>query len=337
MISEELGEFLHFLRLPGGEIGFLSNVVFEIEEFELSGEVPVDELVIAEANRAVGWKVVKVGIVPEERAFGPVGGGIFKNVGEATTVDFLFEFNSGHLEEGGIDVLDDDGRIGALVCWGDPGPVNDEGNAGAAFVSTDFASSEGEVLRVVSGGSVVGHEDDDGVVGDFEAVESVEHLAEGMVHAFEHGGIGFLMGFPLFLLIIGKKAAIRFEGGVNGVVGKVEVEGFLLPDRLFNRGNGFPGDGLGEVDFLSVVFFESGNVPDGVAFSPLGREIFISVIGAGTADVASGNIDIEAEVFGIGSGGILGAEVRLAGVNGAVAGVLESLWESGGLVAPRDA
>jgi hypothetical protein len=336
VVAEELGEEIHFLRLLGGEVIFLSDVIFEVEEFEFIGEVPVDEFVVSEANGAVGRKVVEVGVMPEERTFGSVGGGIFKNIGEALSVDFLLHFDPGDFEKSWVDVLDDHWRVGALIFRGDFWPVDDEGDAGASFVAADFTSSEGCVLRVVAGGSIVGHEDDDGVVGDFEAIEGVENLAERVVHAFEHGGVGFLVGLPLFVLVVGEEAAIRFEGSVNGVVGEIEVEGLLVFDRLFHSGNGFTGDGFGKVDFLAVVFFESGDVPDGLAITPPGREVFVSVIGAGTADVAACDIDVEAEGLGVSSGGVLSTEVGLAGVDGAVSCLLESLWKGFGLVAAGD-
>ena len=50
MIAKEGSEFFDLLNLLGSEIRFFSDVVFEVEEFELSVEVPVDEFVVAKAD-----------------------------------------------------------------------------------------------------------------------------------------------------------------------------------------------------------------------------------------------------------------------------------------------
>ena len=106
-----------------------------------------------------------------------------------------------------------------------------------------------------------------------------------MIHPFEHGGVCFLVFFPTFFLVVGEEFAVGFKGGVDGVVGHVEIERGVLLDRLFHGGDGLASDGFGEVDLLAVIFFEPGDVPDGVALAEFGGEVFVSVVGARAADM----------------------------------------------------
>lgn len=87
------------------------------------------------------------------------------------------------------------------------------------------------------------------------------------------------MVVPVFFVVVGEESAVWFEGCVDGVVGHVEVEGFFSGYGFFEFADGFAGDGFGEIDFLAVVFVESGDVPDVVAgLAPVCGEIFVTVV-----------------------------------------------------------
>jgi hypothetical protein len=55
-----------------------SEVLPKVEEFEFSGGIPADELVVAESHRAVRWEIVEVRVIPEKRALGAIRGWVFR-------------------------------------------------------------------------------------------------------------------------------------------------------------------------------------------------------------------------------------------------------------------
>lgn len=57
------------------------------------------------------------------------------------------------------------------------------------------------------------------------------------------------------------------------------------------------------------------------------------MVGPGSADVAAGDIDVEAKVCGVRAGCVLGPEVGLAGMDGPVTCVSKNLGKGGGLKA----
>ena len=274
------------------------------------------------------------------------------------------EGEAGGGEEGGIEVLDDDGLVADGARGDFAGPGGDEGLADAALVAGAFAGACGGVGAGHPAGdgeaAVVGHEEDEGVVGQGVGVEPVEEFAEGVVHAFDEGAVVALHGRPFHAVLGvgvagvlgevggggagGVPGAGVVEGGVEGVVGHVEVEGAggVLGAGAIEGAQGHVGEGVGEEDVVLVVI---------VLVEARGGELavgFVAVVGVaavvfGAADLAAGDVHVEAEVAGVGAGGGgeggvgavvaagAGAPVGLAHMDGAVAGLAQELGEGEGV------
>jgi len=103
------------------------------------------------------------------------------------------------------------------------------------------AGRGGAVHLVVHVAAVVGGEEEDRLVGEFEAVEGVEEGADGVVHALDHGGVGgAALGVPEIDAgaVFFDESLLRVEGGVDAELPVVEEEG-SVPVRFHPR------DGLG--------------------------------------------------------------------------------------------
>ena len=209
--------------------------------------------------------------------------------------------------------------------------------------------------------AVVGHEDNEGVAIQAAFAEEVEHAPEGVVHAFEeHGAIALdvrpwqpVVGVGVLAVFCGGGVVgARFvpsvgiaEGRVDGVVGEVEVEGLagggleVAVDGL----EAFVREGVGEEDVVVVVvaFVEPRHPPFlGVEF--VHDAVFVVTAGARRpADLASGDVHVEAEGSGVGAGGGAalagflvvggGSPVGFSAMDGVVAGFLEEGGEPFGV------
>lgn len=76
-------------------------------------------------------------------------------------------------------------------------PRDDHGDSYAAFELGSFTATKGGVARgcgsidfVIHVAAVIGEENDDGIIGEFELVESIEKGSDGIVHGFDHGRVG---------------------------------------------------------------------------------------------------------------------------------------------------
>jgi hypothetical protein len=125
------------------------------------------------------------------------------------------------------------------------------------------------------------------LIGDAEAVEGVEEGADGVVHAFDHGGVGWA---ALSVGGVGGGAVFFDEGGfgIEGCVDAehpvVEEEGLVLV--FFDEGGGFGGYAVFDV-------FVGGFGEEVVRVFPWGDE---GSCGAGAGGV--GEVDIEAVLEG---------------------------------------
>ena len=114
--------------------------------------------------------------------------------------------------------------------------------------------------------AVVGEENDEGVFEKFLFAEVVQNLADVLIHAPLHGGVGL----PAFSFEVGKAGEVfrlGLHGGVRGVVGEEAEEGLFARSH---PGDCFVREPIGEIRVLDlfdglfvseeVVFFGSGEV-----------------------------------------------------------------------------
>ena len=129
----------------------MTELRLEGVEFEFAGGVPVDEFPITMADGAVGWLVVEVRVVPDERGTQDGRGRAPESGHEAVSVDDLIVRRSDarHREEGRKEVLDDERGGGAGAGPGGAGPIDNHRNAGPTFVGGDLVAAEREVPRAL--------------------------------------------------------------------------------------------------------------------------------------------------------------------------------------------
>lgn len=262
--EHRLGALLTCFR----EVGPFGKVVLEVEEFERSVFVILDELPITIANDGAGGGpeffgagigVVPVALqvgreVPEE---GTVWEGIvFEGGKEVEAVEWLGLgcFSSGEGEEGGeeIDLVDGSFVLGSGFDFS--GVTNEKGFADAAFVKHSFGTTERLGFGIFSMRAVIGGEDDEGVFGEFEFVEGVEDLADCLVHGVDHGGILWIVvrGVAFLLCEAGSVFCLCLNGSVDGVAGEVDKEG--LVGVLLDPAGDVATESLGEVLAFGAIF-----------------------------------------------------------------------------------
>ena len=131
---------------------------------------------------------------------------------------------------------------------------------------------------------------------------------------------------------VGKYAKNRHMGPCHMTInrGKRSVvwdmkseEGQEAIRRLIQRSDGFPGEGFGKEDVLPVVFFQPGYGPDGRCFSLLISKVFQSAITLRRPGGVAGDVDVKAQVQWVLARRANGAEMRLAAVDGEIAGLLQ--------------
>ena len=251
--------------------------------------------------------------------------------------------NAGGFEEGREDVVN--GRLLALdgacgnrnlalerVAGFRARPSGDEWDPHAALVVGSFASPEwfgagnGVFVSMRGIGPVVAEKEDEGVAGDLQGFEVVDQVAEGFVHALDERGKGLGRSGPAGILVVRGKARVALEGRVDRVVGKVKEERFVVLHSLGDMGLGFRSQGVGQKCVRAMVFLESGNGMGGSLFAGA-IEIVLPEITGGMAVAGSGDIDVEAEVDGVGAWGSFGAEMAFAHMDRAVARLLEESRE----------
>jgi len=158
--SDEVGPF----------VGILDHVV---EFFAAVG--------VANVTPTFGADAVVVVIVGGDGGAVSLGGGVLELREEAESFEVCGGLAAGEDAEGGVDVEEFGGLVADAL--GDAGAGKDEGHAGAVVPEGIFS---GDVL-FSDVPSVVGPEDDDGVVGEAIAVDGVHDFANLGVH---EGGAG---------------------------------------------------------------------------------------------------------------------------------------------------
>ena len=141
----------------------------------------------------------------------------------------------------------------------DAGPADDEWDARAAFVEGALAATERRIVGesffigrrfgalVAAEAAVVGGENDDGVVGEFEFFEAGHDAADAFVDALNHGGVG---GIPMralgpLLFPRGDVVGLRLNRRVHGEMRHVEEKRpvAVATDEV----HGAVGDEVGEI------------------------------------------------------------------------------------------
>ena len=189
------GERFHLVGMFLGEVGFLADVVDQIEQLQPPVLVPFDELPVALAHGGRGGValIAVVRVMPVERAavlgFAAQGGGET----HAVNGQGQLRLETGHFHDGREKVGAGDGSVVHAAGLGDAGPADHHRFSDAAFVHPAFAAAQGEVAGGMpfAGGeaAVVAHEKHNGVVLQPVFLEAVEHLADGEIHRLHHAAV----------------------------------------------------------------------------------------------------------------------------------------------------
>ena len=86
-----------------------------------------------------------------------------------------------------------------------------------------------------------------------EFLQFDHQVSEGLVHAFDQGGVGLGVFVCSRLRVVSGEAWVGLERGMQGIVRHVEEEGLLLCDAGFDVSIGFQGEGFGEEGVGAVV------------------------------------------------------------------------------------
>ena len=328
--------------MPFRQVVLLADVFLDVEEFELLGGVPVNQLPVPLAHgRAGGIKrVVAVPLPPdvgrmEEQGAVGVHFAALQQGDEAFAIHDLRSldfFGSRHFQNGREEVFNDDGSGADAFRLGDSGPVNDHRLPDAAFPVGALAEAQRVVGFLVAHApadgeaAVVRHEDDDGVFIQIVLFQVLPDVAQALVHPLDQGGVAFFVVGPVVAVVrvgvVFRKPlviAAHVEGGVDGVMGHVQVEGLVrllgvVPDgvQAFQH---LLSQGLCQEDvvFIIVVLIQAADVE-------VPRAVFLGApVVRRAADFRAGDVVVKAEEFGIGPRGIFGAEVGLPAVDGGIA------------------
>lgn len=248
-----LGVSFEIVELAGGVRGGVEDV--EVLEFGLAVVVAAGSLMMEVFPRAAANGELKaVGLVKGVSADRLVGVAEEEEEADAVFGGVVGQGEVGEFGESGHEVGEAHGLVGYGVGGDAVWPAGDEGNAVAAFpvVAFEAAPRSGAVVLVVLAhlegggdfGAVVAGEEDEGVLGEVEALECFEELADNVVELENEVAVRACVGFA-FEGVCGK------GGKVNGLGGVKEEE------RLARR---FLGVSFEEVDaFLEeekVDFFE---------------------------------------------------------------------------------
>ena len=212
--------------------------MFEIVEFERSEGAVLEDLPIAVDVGLDGLAAIldaafatdEVVIAWRFRA------GLADECGhEADAVDARGWLHASDFADGGEDVHGQRGAGGADAGLDVAGPASGTGHADAAFIHVGFATAPRTVVR--AGGeeaAVVGAEDDEGVVAQFQLIKPGHDAADAVIHVLDECDDlrAFLGDAGLALFHFLKPVRRGLDGIVGRVVGEVEEEGLLLGSAL---------------------------------------------------------------------------------------------------------
>jgi hypothetical protein len=118
------------------------------------------------------------------------------------------------------------------------GPTREERHAQAAFGGAKFITTVQAVGKIrafgtvgveLGGGAVVGHENDERVIGEMELVEGGKDAAKSGVEVFDHGRVDRKQAaVGEAFTVLGNEFKRRLERIMRGVEGEVMKKGFRL-------------------------------------------------------------------------------------------------------------
>lgn len=214
--------------------------------------------------------------------------------------------DSGEFGEGGEPVVGLAGVVVDAAFWCSGGPADERSGANAAFPDITLDAIEGakgveEVGVVLFGevgffaGSVIGGEDDEGVVVDFEFFEMIDEVADTVIDATHVGGITLVNIGPAFfgggwvvvmipsrLFVVGMGVAVLFANcGVDHLPFLAEpLEAFFGKGtgwELENRVGGIVCE-IDEEGFFRTSFFLVGDPFFSARGEEVGGEAFVEIV-----------------------------------------------------------
>ena len=145
------------------------------------------------------------------------------------------------------------------------------------------------------------------------------------VDARHHRGVGGLGRVQLG--VIRDVVGIGHDRRVHRVVRELQEEALVAIDRRLHRMQGLARGRVGQVHIAAVVGLEPGHVPDRlltrVVRATRRRVVVLAVVAARPARGVAGDVHVEAEPRRVRAARVDGAQVRLARVDRAVAGLLQ--------------
>ena len=223
-----LGVGLEVVELAGGVWVGVGKV--EVLEFGLAVVVAAGALMMEVFPRpAANGELEAVGLVK-----GVLADGLLGVAEEGEEADAVFGGVGGHWEvgefgESGHQVGETNGLVGFGVGGDAAWPTGDEGNAVAAFpvVAFEAAPRASAVVLIILAhlegcgdfGTVVAGKEDEGVLGEVEALECFEELADNVVELENEVAVRAGLGFAL-------EGVCGKGGKVNGLSGVKKEEGF---------------------------------------------------------------------------------------------------------------
>ena len=197
--------------------------------------------------------------------------------------------------------------------------MDDQRHSIATFVAGNLVTAQRQVAWIVPRRTIVGHEHDNRLVGDVQPIERLQQIAERLVHTFEHRRVLFLVQIPLFVFVVRQKPPIGFKRRVHRVVRHVQIKRLVVGHRLLDFNDHLACDGLGEINFLAVILFQTGDVPNSPTAAPVCREVVIAVVRARSSHVRTGDVHIKTQIARVGARRPLRTEMPFACVDCAVA------------------
>ena len=322
-----LGVALEVVELAGGVWGGVGDV--EVLEFGLAVVIASGILVVEVFPRpAANGELEAVGLVE-----GVLADELFGVAEEGEEADAVFggvvwQRKAGEFGESGHEVGEADGLVGYGVGGDAVWPAGDEGNAVAAFpvVAFEAAPRAGAVVLVILAhlegcgdfGAVVAGEEDEGVLGEVEALECFEELADNVVELENEVAVRACVGFA-FEGVCGK------GGKVNGLGGVEEEEGLArrFLGVLFEEADAFLEEE--KVDFFEIEVGGDFSRAVVAGVGMFGQRRAVEDFGWGDGNAVAVDVSVE-PVCGGATGGaveVIESAVKRAVWNGA--GVVDSV------------